>query len=1475
MVYGIFGRLTSHTHKPINIILMKSRLKLISTGGMLLLTVTVAVAAIVSGFYAETFETEFVKNLREEFSKYYSHTENERVYLQTDKAFYKPGETVWFSAFVRDEKTLKASGKSDIIHVEFVSPKGTIERHYKVVAKNGTAQGDFDLTNHPGGIYKVKAYTEWQKNEEGFLLFEKEITVQSVVMPRLKMKLDFEKKAYGKGDEVVAKLELNTNANQPLSDTKVKFTAQIDGTQLLEKSVVTDKVGKANLKFSLPQDLNSADGLINAMIVLDGSTESISRSVPIVLNKISLEFFPEGGDLVANVNSQIAFRAVNEFNKPADVEGIILDSKGAFVSQFSSYHFGMGTVAFTPKLGEMYKARITKPAGILDEFKLPEALKAGYVLSVNQTSDDLLTLNIHSFQKEQLSVVAQTRGKIFYAQSLNADRGANSLQINTDNFPIGVSQITLFDSKGIERCERLAFIHKDEQLNISLTTNKSQYAPREKVSMNIRVTDANGLPVAGNFALSVVDDNLLTFADDKQGNILAKILLEPELKHKVEEPNFYFDSKEEKADKALDLLLMTSGWRKYSWKQIQQEDLPEIKFSAEKARLSGVVYDGYTYKPLPGAQLQLSNSGKSVITDKDGKFSINKFDITTSNQLTITAAEHQKQVQTIYNYGSGVAYYLYDNRRRYYEEMPMAVARGGAMNEGVMMDAQAIAVETKANNRLLANQKKQAVAEVAAMDWDSAPKDFADDVIEREQNNLEPNEKAVVNAQVGDLRLAEMQKFDKNVEQHNQVIFYRSKEFPKKQYTVIDTTRSDFASTVYWNGNVVTDKSGRTRVEFVTNDLISSFKTAVEGFGDDGSIGRAEASFSTNLPFVMDAKLPTEIVAGDRLMLPVFIKNNSAEEVKGQLLIAAPKQLNVISKYSDVMIAANQSKLIYLEAVATNEIGEGKLEIRFNSDKYKDVISRNINVVAKGFPANISLSGQDMEKQFVINPVNVVAGSMKVSFNAYPNIMTELMSGVESILREPYGCFEQTSSSNYPNIMVLQYLKSMKIDDPKLEAKAKALLDNGYKKLTAFETKENGYEWFGAAPAHEALTAYGLMEFVDMKNVYAGVDEKMIERTTKLLLDKRDGNGGFKKNPRALDSFGGADEDVTNAYIVYALSEAGYKDIAKELNAVEKEAKKSNDPYLMALAANALFNVSEKERGDKMIAQLINARNEAGFWTGKKHSITRSTGESLKTETTSLILLALLKSQNPDVESVTSAVKFLVGTRSGYGGFGSTQATILALKALTKYAEFSKKTDEAGTIELLVNGTVVSQKDFAKGERNNVTVEGLEKFVQQGKQKIEVRFNGCKQALPYAMNISYSTVLPQSSKDCVVSLDAKLAAKQIKVGETLRLSATLKNKTNEGQPMTMVILGIPAGLSAQPWQLKELQEKGTIDFYEITGNNIACYYRDLAPNEQKQINLDLKAEITGEYEAPASSAYLYYTSENKTWVGLNKVYVNP
>ncbi|MBL0311056.1 MAG: hypothetical protein IPP77_15735 [Bacteroidetes bacterium] len=1118
----------------------------------------------------------------------------------------------------------------------------------------------------------------------------------------------------------------------------------------------------------------------------------------------------------------------------------------------------MGSFDLSPKEKEHYRARIVKPEGILEEFVLPEASKVGYVLHVGEQSGKSLSLSVNSWRAEELSLIAQTRGKIYYAQGFSAAKGENTLTINTDKFPIGISQITLLDKEGIERCERLVFVNKDKQLNISVTTAKEQYKPREKVLMNIKVTDEKGLPVPGNFSLSVVDDNLLSFADDKQGTILSKILLEPDLKEKVEEPHFYFNSKEPKADRALDLLLMTSGWRRYTWKQIIRQEFPVIKFQGEKATLAGIVYDGNSGKPLSGVQLKFKESGRSTTTDKEGKFSFNKIDISTDKQLEISANEHPTQVQEILEYSTNLSYYLYDNHRvfknRGFDVMPMAV--GGAMEERMFA----------------ANEGQPAEAQMfkQPLGKDVAP-DLGNEIPVNKNEDVLADE---IHVAVDDVRLNDLKAFDKNAEK-TQELFYRAKEFPKKKYSPQDTTRNDFATTVYWNGNVETDRNGRAQVEFITNDLISSFKTTIEGFGDDGSIGRTEFNFSTNLPFTMDVKIPVEVVSGDKMMIPVFLKNNTSSTINGRMIISAPKQLQVTSKQSEVILTSGQSKVIYLDGTATNEIGEGKLEIKFTTSSFNDAITRNIKVIAKGFPANISLSGQDLQKDFSIHPQNVVPGSLKATFTAYPNIMSELMDGVESILREPHGCFEQASSSTYPNIMVLNYLKAMEVNDPKLEAKANKWLDEGYKKLIAYETKENGYEWFGAAPAHEALTAYGLMEFTDMKKVYGGVDEKMLERTAKLLLDKRDGNGGFIKNPQALDSFGAADEDVTNAYIVYALSEAGYKNIEKELDAVVKSAKKTNDPYIIALCANALFNFGDKERGEEMLTRLIKTRSDAGFWTGAKHSITRSTGLSLHVETTSLSLLALMKSQNPNNAAITGGIKYLIGSRSGFGGFGSPQATILALKALTKYAEFSKRTDESGTVEIWVNGTSVASKGYAKGQKGNIEITGLEKFIQSGKQKVEVKFKDCKQALPYAVNITYSTTLPASSKECVVTLETQFAAKQVKVGETLRLSATLTNKTGTGQPMTMAMIGIPAGFSAQPWQLKELQEKGFIDFYEIIGNNIACYFRALAPNAKKQINLDLKAEIPGEYEAPASNAYLYYTAEHKNWVASERVFVNP
>jgi len=290
--------------------------------------------------------------------------------------------------------------------------------------------------------------------------------------------------------------------------------------------------------------------------------------------------------------------------------------------------------------------------------------------------------------------------------------------------------------------------------------------------------------------------------------------------------------------------------------------------------------------------------------------------------------------------------------------------------------------------------------------------------------------------------------------------------------------------------------------------------------------------------------------------------------------------------------------------------------------------------------------------------------------------------------------------------------------------------------------------------------------------------------------------------------------------------------------------------------------------------KLLKLNDNDGSFKGTTHSITRSTGQSLTIEATALTVLAMLKTERKNQAALNNAVEYIVSSRSGYGGFGSTQGTILALKALTEYARHSKQTDEAGTIECYVDGKRVATQKYEAGQRDAITIEGLGKYIDEGIHKIKVKYVGVKNPMPYTLAINYYTSMPATSAQCLVDLSVSFSQKTVKVGETVRLTTTLSNTTGQGQPMTMAIAGIPAGLSAQPWQLKELQEKEKIDFYEIRDNYVFFYYRDLAPNEQHSIHLDLKAELPGQFETPASSAYLYYTNEHKRWASAGSIVVN-
>src|SRR5262249_42206618 len=155
----------------------------------------------------------------------------------------------------------------------------------------------------------------------------------------LLLKLDFEKEAYGPGDVAKAKLTVKNLKNEPVAAT-VRYTVALAGEQVFSSGMQASEQGTATLTFVLPADLKTSDGLLQAIVTDNGVEESISRAIPIVLNHITLQFFPEGGDLLDGTTNTVAFKAVNEFGKGADVAGEIRDDHDRFVCPFESYHMG-------------------------------------------------------------------------------------------------------------------------------------------------------------------------------------------------------------------------------------------------------------------------------------------------------------------------------------------------------------------------------------------------------------------------------------------------------------------------------------------------------------------------------------------------------------------------------------------------------------------------------------------------------------------------------------------------------------------------------------------------------------------------------------------------------------------------------------------------------------------------------------------------------------------------------------------------------------------------------------------------------------------------------------------------------------------------------------------------------------------------------------------------------------------------------
>ena len=356
------------------------------------------------------------------------------------------------------------------------------------------------------------------------------------------------------------------------------------------------------------------------------------------------------------------------------------------------------------------------------------------------------------------------------------------------------------------------------------------------------------------------------------------------------------------------------------------------------------------------------------------------------------------------------------------------------------------------------------------------------------------------------------------------------REYAHRHASNTDGIRRDFAEMVCWHPVVVLPGDKAAEVTFDLSDAVTRFEVQVWGHTLDGRLGVLTQDITSKLPFNIDAKLPIEISSTDQLAIPVALTNDSDKNRHVTLNVESQK-LKLIGDaellFKDVLPNSRKRTVVHFQPDTLQGTAVVKLFAR-TDPFFMDAIERTFKIVPEGFPVVGKRS--DMLEGVCEHTIGLpakreqwVPGTLKLQVQVFPFTLADLQKGLEALLREPGGCFEQTSSSNYPNVMILDYLKESGQVLPLVEKRAVGLLNNGYGQLVAFEcvdpntrAKKEGYEWFGqTAPPHEALTAYGLLQFTDMAK-YQPVDQAMLERTKKYLLGQRDGKGSFKRNNRCL-----------------------------------------------------------------------------------------------------------------------------------------------------------------------------------------------------------------------------------------------------------------------------------------------------------------------------------------------------------------------
>ncbi len=1372
-----------------------------------------------------------------------------RILLTTDKPLYQPGQRIRMRALSLRAGDLSPVGDAPLVF-EVMDGKGNKVFKKKVATDAfGVAAVEFPLATEVNlGAYVVRAILEENTAE-------KQVTVERYVLPKFKIEAKTNRDYYIPGETLEGEVQADYFFGKPVSGGKVKVVAskfEIEFERFAEAEGTLDVNGHWSFEMPLPgyfagTPIEQGNASVRLEIEVVDAAEHREEKVvmkPVAPAALLAYAIPESGALVPRLENTVFILVSYPDGTPVNGARVVASAPGIHPEDKSvkTNPLGIAHIRLRPRSLEEVPLIIeaSDDKGNTVRKTLPLSFKAvaeSLILRTDKTLysvGDTLAAEILSTKERGTVYVDLVReGQTVLTRATELSGGKASVAVDIDATMAGsvVLHAYIF-SPGTDliRDTRLLYVNPADAVSIGVELDRDTYKPGENARIRFATTDKAGSPVPAALGIAIVDESVFALQEIHPG--LEKIYFT--LEHEIMKPRYEIHGYE--LEELVKLPPLPPGEIRPMWSEEQQEaarvllasapEVPEppvrvntFEEKAAKAReaVEAKFQSDFDHIAKAVARLVEKSRGQAI---RDVKQELLRQKLLRPSDLidpwgnpyefdfsaTLDSGGYFRMSSAGPDGETGTAD---DLSTEYYPEIRRARGFGGggvrqflagAVPEAVMMKRGDVAMDMAMPSAVSAEATSGAGSDQQAV---------------------------------------------------------RIREY--------------FPETLLFEPSLITDEHGIGTLNVEMADSITTWRMTTMASTRTGALGSLDKPIRVFQDFFVDLDLPVALTQNDKVSIPVVVYNylDQPQDVRLKFETAPWFTLDGDSEKT-VQLNVGEVRSVYFP-IEVSRIGTHKLTVFAYGSRMSDAIRREIEVRPDGEEQLESVSDRlsGRVEHTITIPEDAIADASKILVRIYPGVFSQIVDGLDSMLQMPFGCFEQTSSVTYPNILVVQYLKATKQINPEIQMKAEGFINAGYQRLLSYEVRGGGFSWFGDAPANKVLTAWGLKEFYDMSLVHE-VDPAVLERTRGWLLAQQESDGSWKPDESYLhaESWSGIQNSrvLVTAYILDALLNGGAPAATgqKAMDYIRANVRDAKEAYTLALIANAAVSWNKNDAfTNDILSRLYEMRQETEqtvFWKGSTGTVTFSHGDAADIETTALATIAFLNAGKYP-EATTKALTYLIQKKSAQGHWGSTQATILALKALTlSLGSRTEKVD--ATITVALNDEKAGEIRVTPEDSDVMRLLDLGDRTKSGANKVTLEIAGEGSMLYQIVGRYYK---PWSGRirppEEPMSITVKYDKTTLAVNDLVTASVTVRNNRPASAQMIIVDLGIPPGFDVVTADLEKLVEEKKIQKYELTGRQIITYFERLEPRGVVEFSYKLRARFPMRAQTPESKVYEYYNPE--------------